>query len=255
MQVSSLNDRASVDWWDLEEPTLSICLLFLKNILNMADPMSIIENLTDLDSLHSRAGRVDEGSVGDMAKHRNEAGCDDQVDSITKRLNTMNATMESTFADEVSSFEDEFVEIGGHPEHNYFDGVVGAIEDIVMGEDFHEVQSSYLDKYWPEFSEDQTENLHSHFEMFKEYSQGISSFIEEKLKTLLEHFDMEVFVEQLTARGELDGDIFDMLFTLIDFVKFKELLLDYRAMREGKTIDLSHGISIKALQPDTPTNI
>jgi len=209
--------------------------------------MSIIQNLTDLDSLHGRSGRVDDGSVGDMGRRLSEDGGDDEVDSITKRLNSLT---ESTFGDEVSSFEDEFVIIGGHPEHNYFDAVVGAIEDIVMGEDFHEVQSSYLDKYWPEFSEDQAENLHSHFEMFKEYSQGISSFIEEKLKTLLEHFDMEVFVEQLTARGELDGDIFDMLFTLIDYVKFKELLLDYRAMREGKSIDLSKGISIKALQPD-----
>jgi ADP-ribosylation factor 2-binding protein len=196
---------------------------------------------------------MDDGSVGDMAKKLHEDGSD-PVDSITKRLNSLTGDL-ATSGDEVSSFEDEFVIIGGHPEHNYFDAVVGAIEDIVMGEDFHEVQSSYLDKYWPEFSEDQTENLHSHFEMFKEYSQGISSFIEEKLKTLLEHFDMEVFVEQLTARGELDGDIFDMLFTLIDYVKFKELLLDYRAMREGKSIDLSNGISIKALQPDPPSNV
>ena len=92
------------------------------------------------------------------------------------------------------------------------------------------MQTEFLEKYWPEFSEEQTESLHSHFEMFKEYSQGISTFIEDKLQAVLENFDMETFVEQLGGRGDLDGDIFEMLFTLIDYVKFRELLLDYRAV-------------------------
>jgi len=174
-------------------------------------------------------------------------------DNLVNQLNLLSTNTPATCEEEfASSFEDDYIEIGSgnnNTEQTYFDSVIGAIEDIVMDEEFHKVQTKYLDSYWTEFSSEQTENLHIHFEMFKEYSQAISSFMEERLKSVLDNFDMEKFVEQLSSRPELDGDIFDMLFTLIDYVKFRELLLDYRSMMTGKTIDLSGGISCIAINP------
>ena len=40
---------------------------------------------------------------------------------------------------------------------------------------------------------------------------------------------MEAFLAELAGRREeLDGDVFEMLFTLTDFVAFKELFVSFR---------------------------
>ncbi|EGI69431.1 ADP-ribosylation factor-like protein 2-binding protein [Acromyrmex echinatior] len=47
---------------------------------------------------------------------------------------------------------------------------------------------------------------------------------------------------------ELEGEVFEVLSTITDFLAFKEMFLDYRAMKEGKVADLSCGISITSLK-------
>lgn len=49
-------------------------------------------------------------------------------------------------------------------------------------------------------------------------------------------------------KDSLDGEIFDMLYTLSDFVAFKEMFLDYKNFKEGRTIDLSSSISVISYQ-------
>lgn len=45
-------------------------------------------------------------------------------------------------------------------------------------------------------------------------------------------------------RKNLDGEIFDLLFSLTDFMEFKMMILDYKADKEGKYFDLSQGITV-----------
>lgn len=45
-------------------------------------------------------------------------------------------------------------------------------------------------------------------------------------------------------KGTLDGEIFDLLYTLTDFIAFKEMFLDYKNYKDGRCIDLSSSISV-----------
>jgi len=55
---------------------------------------------------------------------------------------------------------------------------------------------------------------------------------------------MEGFVSELQSRHDIDGDIYELVSSLIDFKKFQEMIDDYKNMKEGRQIDLSSGITI-----------
>ncbi|KAK0083762.1 hypothetical protein PV325_008250 [Microctonus aethiopoides] len=116
-----------------------------------------------------------------------------------------------------------------------FDEIIGHIEDILMEPEFHNIQKAFLEKYWMEFDSSE-ENKLNYMEIFDEY---------ENLKKNIPEFSMDSLIKTLSELGpELDGEIFELLFTITDFLAFKEMILDYRAMKEGKVQDLSSGISI-----------
>lgn len=48
--------------------------------------------------------------------------------------------------------------------------------------------------------------------------------------------------------GQLDGEIFDLLFSLSDFVKFKEMILDYKAYKSGAVPDVGASIVVQSLK-------
>ena len=48
---------------------------------------------------------------------------------------------------------------------------------------------------------------------------------------LTAHF--AVFAELEAKRAELDGEVFEMLFTLTDFLAFKEMMIDFKVMRNS----------------------
>lgn len=45
-------------------------------------------------------------------------------------------------------------------------------------------------------------------------------------------------------KDQLDGEIFELLFSLSDFLTFKEMVLDYRSFKEGAFVDMSSGIVV-----------
>lgn len=51
--------------------------------------------------------------------------------------------------------------------------------------------------------------------------------------TLLNPF----FAELEAKRAELDGEVFEMLFTLTDFLAFKEMMIDFKVMRNSGALD------------------
>lgn len=56
----------------------------------------------------------------------------------------------------------------GLKSNNDFDTVIGYIEDMLINDDFHDLQQKYLEKYWEEFVDDE-ENKHSYMRIFTEY--------------------------------------------------------------------------------------
>ncbi|CAD7091172.1 unnamed protein product [Hermetia illucens] len=130
---------------------------------------------------------------------------------------------------------------------DYFDQVIGHIEDIVMEKEFQSLQKSFMDKYCDVF-EDTDENKLIYMEIFQDYTQIIEDYIEKQLNERMGSFDMDKFAEDLRLkRPNLDGEIFDLLLSLFDFVMFKEMILDFKAEKEGKFNDVQLGIIVTKL--------
>ena len=59
---------------------------------------------------------------------------------------------------------------------DYFDMVVGCLQEIVIESPFQKMQQSFMDKYSHNF-EDTEENKHIYFDIFNEYSKTIEAYI------------------------------------------------------------------------------
>ncbi|XP_046735590.1 ADP-ribosylation factor-like protein 2-binding protein isoform X1 [Diprion similis] len=139
-----------------------------------------------------------------------------------------------------------------------FDKIIGYIEDLLMESEFQEIQQKFLDNYWHVFGPEE-ENKLIYMEIFNQYNQEIENYIVQQLKKSVPNFSIHVLLDQLNERRpELDGEVFEVLATLTDFLAFKEMVLDYKAVKEGKVEDFSAGISITSIKStssdrDAPT--
>ncbi|XP_038554266.1 ADP-ribosylation factor-like protein 2-binding protein [Micropterus salmoides] len=130
-----------------------------------------------------------------------------------------------------------------------FDAVIGCIEDIIMEEEFQQLQKSFLDKHYLEF-DDSDENKLSYTPIFNAYVDLLEKHLEQQLMEKIPGFTMNAFTELLVQhKEEVPDDIFDMLLTFTDFMAFKEMFLAYRAEIEGRGLDLSQGLVITSLVP------
>ncbi|KOX73132.1 ADP-ribosylation factor-like protein 2-binding protein [Melipona quadrifasciata] len=139
-------------------------------------------------------------------------------------------------------------------EDKLFDEIIGHIEDILLEDDFHAIQRKFLDNYWDVF-EPAEENKLIYTNIFNEYNKAVENYIVNYLQKVIPHFNIHTFLEHLNNKqNELEGEVFEVLSTFTDFMSFKEMFLDYRAMKEGKVQDLSYGISITSFKSCTNDN-
>ncbi|XP_026668901.1 ADP-ribosylation factor-like protein 2-binding protein isoform X2 [Ceratina calcarata] len=139
-------------------------------------------------------------------------------------------------------------------EDKAFDEIIGHVEDILIEDEFYELQRKFLETYWDVF-EPVEENKLIYTDIFNEYSKVVENYIVNHLRRIIPNFNIDKFLEYLNVRQtELDGEVFEMLATLIDFVAFKQLFLDYRAIKEGKYDGLSSGIHITSFHTNNKTN-
>ena len=54
---------------------------------------------------------------------------------------------------------------------------------------------------------------------------------------VLINFNLHFFSELESRRADLDGEVFDLLFTLTDFLAFKEMMIDYKIMKNSGALD------------------
>ncbi|KAK2848059.1 hypothetical protein Q7C36_009741 [Tachysurus vachellii] len=151
--------------------------------------------------------------------------------------------------------EEEFAVSKSSGADALFDTVIGNIEDIIMDDDFQNLQRAFMEKYYLEF-EDTEENKLIYTPIFNEYIELLEKYLEQQLIERIPGFNMNDFTHSLNQhREEVSGDIFDMLLTFTDFMAFKEMFLDYRAEREGRGLDLSTGLVVRSLRSSTSTAI
>uniref|UniRef100_A0AAY4DHV5 ADP-ribosylation factor-like protein 2-binding protein n=1 Tax=Denticeps clupeoides TaxID=299321 RepID=A0AAY4DHV5_9TELE len=130
-----------------------------------------------------------------------------------------------------------------------FDAVVGNIEDIIMEDDFQQLQQSFMEKYYQEF-EDTEENKLIYTAIFNEYIELLEKYLEQQLLERIPGFSMSAFIQSLQQhKEEVSGDIFDMLLTFTDFMAFKEIdtISLYRGGYEGRGLDFSSDLVVKCL--------
>lgn len=143
--------------------------------------------------------------------------------------------------------EEDFAVSVSSPSDAEFDTAVGYLEDIIMDEEFQLLQRTFMDKYYCEF-EDTEENKLVYTPIFNEYISLVEKYIEEQLLERMPGFNMTAFTASLQLhKDEIAGDIFDMLLTFTDFLAFKEMFIDYRAEKEGRSLDLSSGLVVTSL--------
>ncbi|XP_044266553.1 ADP-ribosylation factor-like protein 2-binding protein [Tribolium madens] len=136
-------------------------------------------------------------------------------------------------------------------EEKYFAQVVGHIEDILLDDSFLKIHKDFMEEYWKEFEENE-ENKLIYTEIFKKYVETIEKFLESELKKKIPNFSMLEFEYELRKRpNELVGEVFEILATFTDFVSFKEKFLDYKAMKEGKTVDFSKDLYVVQYKLET----
>ncbi|XP_069073316.1 ADP-ribosylation factor-like protein 2-binding protein [Pleurodeles waltl] len=148
----------------------------------------------------------------------------------------------------MENFEEENFAVSiSSPSDAEFDTAVGYLEDIIMDDEFQLLQRTFMDKYYCEF-EDTEENKLVYTPIFNEYISLVEKYIEEQLLERMPGFNMTTFTASLQLhKDEIAGDIFDMLLTFTDFLAFKEMFIDYRAEKEGRSLDLSGGLVVTSL--------
>ncbi|KAJ8303114.1 hypothetical protein KUTeg_019510 [Tegillarca granosa] len=117
-------------------------------------------------------------------------------------------------------------------------------------EDFQSTQNEFLEKYYQEF-DDSEENKFIYTDIHREYINLIEKYLENELTKRMPGFSMDEFTKLVLERkNELEGEIFEMLLTFSDFLAFKEMFLDYKAEKEGRTVDLSSGLTVTSVHQD-----
>lgn len=140
--------------------------------------------------------------------------------------------------------EEIIASFSGNAADTKFDTIVGHIEEIVMSDRFQNLQNTFLEEHYKHF-DNSDENKFEYTAIHKDYTQLVEKVLEDELLKCAPDFCMEEFQDELILRkDELDGEIFEILLTFTDFVTFKEMILDYKAMKEGRSFDLRDSISV-----------
>ncbi|KAF7233409.1 hypothetical protein EG68_03274 [Paragonimus skrjabini miyazakii] len=120
-----------------------------------------------------------------------------------------------------------------------FDIIIGYLEDIIISDEFQAIQSRFIEDNC-RFFDASEENKFCYTDIHNNYVNVVERFLEKELKNRINDFVMSDFLSDLShCRKELDGEVFEMLYTFTDFLAFKEMMLDYKNAKTGTTVDLA----------------
>lgn len=108
-----------------------------------------------------------------------------------------------------------------------FDESVGALEEMLLDDEFLTFQQTYFSRHCHEF-DSSDENKLVYTSLFDSYVSQMESLIDRFLtRHVGPSFSMVEFMSECESRGEeqLGGDAFDMLMSLSEFDTFKEMMI------------------------------
>jgi len=118
---------------------------------------------------------------------------------------------------------------GGDADDDYFDTVVGCLQEIILDEDFDRMQKSFSIEHCMHF-EATEENKLVYTTIFNQYTNTIEAHINAQLQSKIADFSMERFIGLLaTRKDQIEEQIYDLLLSFSDFESFKEMMLFARA--------------------------
>jgi len=104
--------------------------------------------------------------------------------------------------------------------------------EIVSSDDFNSAQSSFYEKNCQQFSDDE-ENKLEYKTIYEEYVYLVEQGLEGELKVAGYDEDAinkfyESFKENMKKFEDINRDVMDLLFGMIDFQKFKDTMIQYK---------------------------
>ncbi|KAK5669417.1 hypothetical protein QVD99_003812 [Batrachochytrium dendrobatidis] len=148
---------------------------------------------------------------------------------------------------ELDTFDNSLVfSSPANSEDALFDTIVGEIETIIMDDKFIALQQAFLSKHCNVFDESD-ENKLEYTAIFQQYNQYIESYLCKRLKVRLPWFSMPDFLQMIKQRpDQAEGDVFDMLHSLGEFIEFKDLMIGYIREKEGRGPNLDCLLSVSS---------
>jgi len=147
---------------------------------------------------------------------------------------------------------------GAHDEAtNRFDSMMGALEGMVISDEFGAMQDAFCRAKCGMFVEEE-ENRVEYMPIYEDWVATLEGHLADALAE--RGGDMGEFVGMLVEKCErerdvLEGDVFDLLMSMIDFEAFKEMMLSYkRGMEmeaEGGAADGSFMLEVTQLKVHT----
>ena len=120
-----------------------------------------------------------------------------------------------------------------------FNLAIGVLEDILVSDEFAELQNVFFEKFYNCFDYGE-ENKLNYMDIFQQYQSSIEGHIERELQSLVPDFSMEWLSQMLSSHQDcVDMGVMEILHSFSDFLTFKDLMLRYKEEKEGRALDLS----------------
>ena len=187
---------------------------------SIADPCDIAIDLCESNSLVSSA-------LDDVILGMDDVDCR----GITSSDVGVYSGSEEVFAHHVSSSGDKSL--------HKFNSAIGVLEDILVSDEFAELQNQFFEQFYVCFDYGE-ENKLNYMDIFQQYQSSIEGHIEQELRSQIPDFSMEWLSQMLSSHQDcVDMGVMEILHSFSDFLTFKDLMLRYKEEKEGRALDLS----------------
>ena len=182
---------------------------------------------------------MDSKFISALSKHTNSTG--KNVNQNIKYKSSENKTNNDDFEESI---------VNKNSDDYKFDCFVEKLQEIVIEDEFENLQNEFCEKYYKIF-EDKNENKLEYTEIFNKYTKLIENYLEKNLIKRVSQFNVNDFYKMLESKKfKIDEQLLDILINFADFQNFKQLMLDYKHKKENKNDILFLGLNVQKINND-----
>ena len=182
---------------------------------------------------------MDSKFISALSKHTNSTG--KNVNQNIKYKSSENKTNNDDFEESI---------VNKNSDDYKFDCFVEKLQEIVIEDEFENLQNEFCEKYYKIF-EDKNENKLEYTEIFNKYTKLIENYLEKNLIKRVPQFNVNDFYKMLESKKfKIDEQLLDILINFADFQNLKQLMLDYKHKKENKNDILFMGLNVQKVNND-----